>query len=544
MRKSLTLFILSLTLIFCPALFAVITNVTGEHIDPTKDFGQNASYKLSANTTFGWKTGTQSGDIDLNGHTLTIETGGGNRTVLSGAISGKGSIQWRGGAVPQVAPSLLAGDKPNTFSGPLIFTKGVLDLAKPAGVDAIPQDLIIGDQDNAMIRLNNPDQINDASNITLAGKGISEINLQGHNEKFASLTLQTHAIITMGQTPASLSIGDSSAAKWDLTKTLTIQAFKPKLDKLSFSNNNKGLTQQQLTRIGFANPADMPLGLYSAKISSNGELTPDSSVKPNNPPFELSENATAHRAKLYEITGLANLCGADSPLKNNMTIDFFGDSITWLNGYITTIDKAIKTSNATRDKKIKLINRGINGGGVLQIRDGAKEGAFPGSRPQDSFAKLIAADKADLAVLYIGINDVWWRKTTKDVFQKALEDIIASAKARNMPLVIATLSVHGELPDGKNSDDPKIDQYADITRKVAKDTGTTLVDLRAAYIAYLQNHNAQLRIDGTLYSKPTGILTYDGVHPNTKGTAFLADLITDGITRALSPEKTPTKTPN
>ena len=92
-----------------------------------------------------------------------------------------------------------------------------------------------------------------------------------------------------------------------------------------------------------------------------------------------------------------------------MTIDFFGDSITWQNGYIEAIDKAVKAKLSNQGKHITLVNRGINGGGVLQIRDGAKEGGFPGSSSQGPFAKVIAADKADVAMVFIGINDVWWR---------------------------------------------------------------------------------------------------------------------------------------
>ena len=121
--------------------------------------------------------------------------------------------------------------------------------------------------------------------------------------------------------------------------------------------------------------------------------------------------------------------------------------------------------------------------------------------------------------------------------RKAWRDLVASAKTNSTRLVLATLSVHGELPDGKNSDDPKIEQFAQIMRKVARDTSTTLVDLRGAYIAYLQNNNAELRVDGTLYFAPSGVLTYDGVHPNSRGVAMLANLIGDGILRELAPRK-------
>lgn len=64
-----------------------------------------------------------------------------------------------------------------------------------------------------------------------------------------------------------------------------------------------------------------------------------------------------------------------------------------------------------------------------------------------------------------------------------------------------TLALSGSSLDGTNATDAKIETYCEITRKVAKSTHVILVDLRRAYIAYLQNHNAQLRVDGTLHSE-------------------------------------------
>ena len=137
----------------------------------TRLSGEGAGYKLVGDTIFGWRTGTLTGDIDLNGHALVMETGGGNRTVFSGAITGRGSLEWRGGGVPQVAPSILGGDKPNTFQGAFTLAQGVLDLDKPAGVDAIPGDLVIGAKASALVKLDKPNQINDAANVTLGGHG-------------------------------------------------------------------------------------------------------------------------------------------------------------------------------------------------------------------------------------------------------------------------------------------------------------------------------------------------------------------------------------
>ncbi len=459
-------------------------DVHGEHENPNQAFGQEASYRLDGDTKFGWRTGTLVGDIELNGHAFVIDTGGGNRTVFSGAIVGQGSFEWNGGGVPQVAPSILSGVKRNAFQGTFTLSRGVLDLDKPAGVDAIHGDLIVGTKGSAVVRLQKSDQINDAAHVTLSGTGISGLDLQGHDEKFASLTLQTHAEITMGEKPAALVIGDSSGRVWDLTKTMTVRGFKPGKDKLVFGTGDNGLSKGQLTRIGFASPAGMAGGLYTAKLGSDGQLAPDTLVKAINPPFHLSSPAIAARAKLYDVSGLANLSGPASPLKDGMTIDFFGDSITWQNGFIGVIDQAIKTGEGTKRSRVKLVNRGINGGGALQVHDGATNRAYPGSSAQKPFAEVIAIDKADLAVVFIGINDVWWRKTAPEAFENALRDLVTSAKANHTRLVLATLTVRGELPDGRNSDDPKIDQYAELTRKVARGTGTTLVDLRKVCVAY------------------------------------------------------------
>jgi N-acetyl-beta-hexosaminidase len=108
-------------------------DISGEHENPTREFGRDANYKLVGDAKFGWRTGTVTGDIDLNGHAFVMDTGGGNHTVFSGAITGQGSFEWCSGDVPQVASSILGGDKPNTFPGAFTLSKGVLDLDKPAG---------------------------------------------------------------------------------------------------------------------------------------------------------------------------------------------------------------------------------------------------------------------------------------------------------------------------------------------------------------------------------------------------------------------------
>lgn len=75
------------------------------------------------------------------------------------------------------------------------------------------------------------------------------------------------------------------------------------------------------------------------------------------------------------------------------------------------------------------------------------------------------------------------------------------------------------------------------TQAVAAANGTTLVDLRRAYLAYLQNHNAELRAAGRLHFVSAGVLTCDGVQPSGKGNALPANLLSDAIVRARTLEK-------
>jgi lysophospholipase L1-like esterase len=443
---------------------------------------------------------------------------------------GTGAMEWRGGSVPQVAPSILSGSRPNTYVGEFVLANGILDLQKASGVCAIPGNITIGQRGDSVLRIFGEGQVSDRAVITFGGPGISQLETNGHSLHIAGIQLKTHAVMDLSSktaAPVALQIGPDNGS-WDLSKTLTIRGWAPTCH-LKFTGG--ALPASMLARIGFDSPSGKHSGLYAAKQSSGGELQPAAEVKASAPPFDMSVAAQTRRAKLYNVEGLKELAGCGPLHQGNGTVALFGDSITWLNGYCSAIQSCLQNSGSAW----KVVNHGINGGGVEQIRDGAKEAGYPGNSPQLAFAELIKNDSAETAVVFIGINDVWWRKTTPEAFEKGLRDIAASARQHNLKLVVATMELHGELPDGRNADDPKIEQFCAITRKVASDTHATLVDLRRACIAYLQNNNARLRVDGSIYSAPSGILTYDGVHPNAAGTDLLARLIADGIVRAYSP---------
>ena len=514
--------------------------VSGKVTNPNKEHGPGASYRLTGETTFGWLTKALTGDINLNGHRLVMDTGGGNRTIFSGVLSGTGRLEWQGAGAPslQTYPSFLRGTKPNTFTGTLVIVRGMLALAKPAGVTAHAGDVILGGGSNqAILRLDAADQIADTAEVRITGKHEGRIWTQGHNETVGPLVLQAHGTIHLGQGASTLAFADSRARPWDLSKTLTIHDWTQGKDKVVFGRGGQGLTAEQLARIGFSDPGGKVPGLYKARMLPDGQIVPDVRVRAVNPPFDVSDEAIAARRKVYEVPGLMRLTGPRTPLKKDMRIAFFGDSITWQNVYIGKIEKALSSGASTKSLGVRLINRGVNGGGVLSIRDGSPKAAYVSASnrngPQAPFAEVLAADKADVAVVFIGINDVWWRKTSPESFDKALRDLVAAAAKAKATMVLATLTLKGEWPDGGNALDAQCDAYADITRKVAAATNTTLVDMRKVCLAYLRNHNAQLRVDGTLSFVRVGVLTYDGVHPTDRGNQLLAEHLAQGIYEAL-----------
>ena len=97
----------------------------------------------------------------------------------------------------------------------------------------------------------------------------------------------------------------------------------------------------------------------------------------------------------------------------------------------------------------------------------------------------------------------------------SLEEIISKIKEAGARVVLCTPTVIGEKKSNKL--DAQLDEYADVSRKVAKETGVALCDLRKAFREYLEKHNAD--------DKEKGVLTGDRVHLNDAGNQFVADTI-------------------
>lgn len=503
------------------------------------------SARLVGQTQTHWSSGGFSRIVDLNGNTLVIDSGGGNAMFASGAITGNGVLQVNGGGVGVLR---IGGSTANSYTGSTAINNGPVKLEKTSGNALNGPVAVNGAMSNnfpgtGTLLWGGNHQVNDTSNLTLAAG--SSLNFAGYTDTLGTLALTGDADLYLGETTSVARFANSSATAWTAGKQLVIREWNGALsgggsEALFFGTSAGGLSVGQLAKVGFMNPAGFPAGLYPASILASGEVVPTgSAIQPVAPPYDLSPAATAARAAIYTSTGRADLTAADSPLETGTRIVFFGDSITWQNSYISLLNSAMSSGVGTQGKGITLINRGINGGGVIQIRDGAPDSGYPGSTAQASFASLLDSDQADIAVVFIGINDVWWRGTSAATYEQALRDLAASAEARGVTLIFATPAARDESPVGAGPNDPAIDQFSAIVEEVAADTGSTFVNLRAAFVAYWQNHNYEIRLDGSFITlKQYGLLTYDGVHPTSLGNAMIADHLADGILVALTPGTT------
>lgn len=202
---------------------------------------------------------------------------------------------------------------------------------------------------------------------------------------------------------------------------------------------------------------------------------------------------------------------APMPLKKGERIVFLGDSITaagaGANGYVTMIRKALTEKH--KDLGIEVLGAGISGNKVPDL--------------QRRLDKDVLAKKPTLVVIYIGINDVWHgqtdpaKGTLPEKFEAGLKEIIGKIQASGARVILCTPSVIGEKTDGGNKLDKRLDEYSEISRKVAKETKSQMCDLRKAFVDHLKKNNAT--------DKDRGVLTSDTVHLNAAGNRFVADVI-------------------
>jgi len=205
------------------------------------------------------------------------------------------------------------------------------------------------------------------------------------------------------------------------------------------------------------------------------------------------------------------------PLKKGDKIICLGDSITQggggPKGYVTLIRNAVTEKH--KDFGIEVINAGVSGNKVPNL--------------QARLEKDVLSKKPTLVIIYIGINDVWHGEknpangTSKEKFEEGLKDIVGKIQAIGGRVVICTPTVIGEKTGGANSLDAKLDEYSDISRKVAKELKLPLCDLRQAFVDHLKANNAK--------NDEKGVLTGDRVHLNEAGNKLVAETMLKTIDR-------------
>lgn len=182
---------------------------------------------------------------------------------------------------------------------------------------------------------------------------------------------------------------------------------------------------------------------------------------------------------------------------------FFGDSITEMGvkagGYVSLIKKSLDPS------KYSVIGSGIGGNKIYDLY----------LRLEDD----VLNKNPDLVVIYIGVNDVWHKQssrtgTDQNKFVKFYQALINKITAKGAKVILCTPAVIGEKKNGANEMDAELDKYAGEIRKLAADNKLPLVDLRSLFTAYNLSNNTT--------DSEKGVLTVDGVHLNDKGNQMVA----------------------
>src|SRR5262245_25278179 len=195
-------------------------------------------------------------------------------------------------------------------------------------------------------------------------------------------------------------------------------------------------------------------------------------------------------------------------LKSGDRIIFFGDSLTYLagkeepkdkvtKGYVRIVQETLDTAH--KDKKIEV--------------DWVATGGHTVPDLLKRVDRDVIAKKPTIVVIQIGCNDA--RRISAETFQSSLEELIDKLQKEKIQVVQCTLTSVGEKHDGTNKDDPKLDQFAEIERQVAKAKKVPVNDLRQAFVEYWKKNNPE--------NRASGILTYDGNHFNDAGHRFVAE---------------------
>jgi lysophospholipase L1-like esterase len=212
--------------------------------------------------------------------------------------------------------------------------------------------------------------------------------------------------------------------------------------------------------------------------------------------------------KISLIALLFCAVAAFTPANKKKRVVFFGDSITAAGakpaGYILKLDSMLALQG--KAEQYELVGAGVSGNKVYDLYLRLEED--------------VLAKEPDIVVIYIGVNDVWHKRTSgtgtdPDKFEKFYQAIINKLKAKNITVILCTPAAIGEKTDFSNPLDGDLNEYSKIIRNIAQKNSLSVVDLRKAFLDYDLKNNTE--------NKDKGVLTSDGVHLNANGNQFVAD---------------------
>ena len=215
--------------------------------------------------------------------------------------------------------------------------------------------------------------------------------------------------------------------------------------------------------------------------------------------------------KSFPLAVLITAIFSFMPVKK-IKVVYFGDSITQAavepHGFITIDDSLLNLGGV---KKYDLIGAGISGNKVYDLY----------LRLEDD----VLNKSPDIVVIWIGVNDVWHKKTgtgtDADKFEQFYMAIVRKFEAAHIRVILCTPATIGEKFDSTNEQDGDLNKYSNIIRKIATEKHLTLVDMRLAFLDYEKKNNTG--------NFEKGILTADGVHLNEAGNMFVARLMAGAI---------------
>ena len=135
--------------------------------------------------------------------------------------------------------------------------------------------------------------------------------------------------------------------------------------------------------------------------------------------------------------------------------------------------------------------------------------------------EALTDENEDVRVAAVQALDKIQGGTPSGRYEHGLTDITRRLTHAGARVVLCTPTVVGERTGGTNALDGLLDDYAAITRDVAKARDVTLLDLRDIFIQHLRTHNPG--------NAEQGILTTDGVHLSPEGNRLVAETVLDAL---------------